>query len=743
MKAKVVLFVLIAGLAALSTGAQSQKTAAPALPSSGIGTYAAQKADSALAPGEKALNLDPIWVQSLPEFYVPFGAGASYFADGGGGSLTGEYRLPFFPMASARAGVEYGYYPLPSAQETASLVSAGIGLGVAYNFIPNFGVKLYSDGGGTLGFFNASSGSYFNPYFKAGLDLYASFPPNLMVSLGGAFLDQIGLFTGFGATLGVSVGLGKPIRVQKFAAPGAKAASPLNRPQLLQSGAKAGSAIEFSKLDIKDIYPVFYKYYDDHPIGTLVLHNSEKSPMQQVKIGVWIKEYMTDAREVLGPAKLDPGQEASIDLFALLKKDILSNTEDTKVTANLSIKYLLNGKQVTKDSVQTIRVLKRNSLTWDDDRKAAAFVTPNDPTTVKFAKNVASIVNGKGNTFVEQNIRLAAAIHDSLSLYGLTYATDPVATLNSDNKTVDYIQFPQQTLDYRGGKCSDFSALYASLFEALGIETAFITIPGHIFMAISLSLSPDDARASFTHKDDLIIIANKVWLPIEITLRDGGFVKAWQMGAKEWRENLAMNQAKFYPVHEAWKTYEAVGFSAAESNVQIPAGDKIVAAYSADLDAFVKGEMGQQETTLQVAVTKAADTVAKQKALNGLAVLHSRFGLYDQAQKEFELVLSKGDYMPALLNLGNIYFMKNDDEKALEFYNRAAKKAPTNSTVLLSIARANHAMENYSSSKKAYDALVAVNPDLAQRFSYLGLKGEEATRAADASGLRGTVIWEQ
>jgi tetratricopeptide (TPR) repeat protein len=308
---------------------------------------------------------------------------------------------------------------------------------------------------------------------------------------------------------------------------------------------------------------------------------------------------------------------------------------------------------------------------------------------------------------------------------------------------VDYIQFPQQTLDYRSGKCSDFSALYASMFEAVGVETAFITIPGHIYMAVALTLSPDDARAAFTHKDDLIIIDNKVWLPIEITLREGGFMKAWQEGAKEWRENLSKKQAVLYPLHTAWKTYEPVGYSTTTSDIKIPADDQIAKAMSLDLDAFVKGEMGQQELVLTSALSKATTQAAKSKALNSLAVLHSRFGLYDQAVSEFNQVLAKDEYVPALVNIGNIYFLRAGYDKALEFYNRAAKKAPNNPTVLLCVARANHALENYSIAKKAYASLQAVNPDLAKQFAYLDLRGDEATRAADVSGVKGTVVWSE
>jgi tetratricopeptide (TPR) repeat protein len=555
-----------------------------------------------------------------------------------------------------------------------------------------------------------------------------------MLTVGGSFLYQVGLYMGVGASLGVSYGLGTPIAVQKFEN------APANLPQ---KAVPLKTGVEFSLVNVADVYPVFYKFYDDHPIGSAYIHNWEKSAVQNVKVSVWVKEYMTDPKEVQGPDRIEPGKDATFDLYALFRKDVLDNTEDTKVSANVSLSYVMNGKPITTSSVQTLKILKRNSLTWDDDRKAAAFVSPNDPTAVKFAKNVASIVSGKGNTSVEPNIRMAAAIHDALTLYGLTYTADPVATLNSDNKTVDYIQFPQQTLDYRSGKCSDFSALYASMFEAVGLETAFITIPGHIYMAVALSLGADDARAAFTHRDDLIIKDNKVWLPIEITLREGGFVKAWQLGAKEWRENLAKNQAVLYPLHDAWKVYAPVGFANTTTDIKLPADAQIVKAMSDDLVAFVKGEMGQQETTLLAAANKATGQAAKSKALNSLAVLHSRFGLYDQAIKEYQQILAKDEYLPALINFGNIYFMQAAYDKALEFYNRAAKKSPKNATVLLCVARANHALENYSIAKKAYADLQAVNPDLAAQFAYLDLRGDEATRAADASGLRRTVVWSE
>ena len=695
-----------------------------------------------------AAGVLPLSFEITPAASIPILDSRQQFITGSLVELSGLFHLPFLPLAFLNAELGYGNLPL-KASSSVSVLSAGAGVGVELGLLPWLSAKLRGSGGYYYGYLADSTiqvggGS---PYLYGGAGFDFAMSPGIGVGVEVGYRNYLGVYQGLEAALSTRVALGGATQAAGTSGtPVEKQPLPL-KPAPLQTEqtqpTKPGTGLELSKINVQDIYPIFYKFYDNHPIGTALLHNSENTPVQNVKVSVFVKEYMDNPKEAKGPDKIDPGAEAIIDLYGLFKKDVLNNTEDTKVSTNISLQYTLGGKTVSSNYVQTIKILKRNALTWDDDRKAAAFVSPNDPTAVRFAKNVAAIVNGQGNQAVEPNIRLAAAIHNALTLYGITYTSDPVATLNSDNKTVDYIQFPQQTLDYRSGKCSDFSALYAAMFEAVGLETAFITIPGHIYMAVALTLNPDEARAAFTRKDDLIILNDKVWLPIEITMREGGFVKAWQYGAKEWRENLAKKQAVLYPLRDAWKVYEPVGYVSTTTEIKIPPEDKIILAFNNDLDAFVKGEMGQQEAVLLAAVNKATTTAAKSKALNTLAVLHSRFGLYDQAIKEFQQVLAKDEYVPSLINIGNIYFVQGNDEKALEFYNRASVKAPNNPVVLLCVARTNHALENYSIAKKAYAALQVADSSLASRFAYLDLRGEEATRAAEASGAKGVVLWQQ
>ncbi len=129
-------------------------------------------------------------------------------------------------------------------------------------------------------------------------------------------------------------------------------------------------------------------------------------------------------------------------------------------------------------------------MTWDDDRKAAAFVTSTDPDVLLFAKNTASDAGSKANPpAINATFRIAMALFQAMNLQGVSYVTDPTTPYESSSKNktaLDFLQFPMQTLAYRAGDCDDLSILYAALLEAAGIRTAFITVPGHIYVAFDL-----------------------------------------------------------------------------------------------------------------------------------------------------------------------------------------------------------------------------------------------------------------
>ena len=123
-------------------------------------------------------------------------------------------------------------------------------------------------------------------------------------------------------------------------------------------------------------------------------------------------------------------------------------------------------------------------------------------------------------------------------------------------------------------------------------------------MAVSLGETPDQARKDFLSPDDLILVGDKSWLPIETTQRDSGFVEAWQTAAKEWRENQAKGLADLYPVHDAWALYEPVGFASDMGNIALPDADKVASAYLQELVHFIDSEIYPEVARLQAEIQR-------------------------------------------------------------------------------------------------------------------------------------------
>ncbi len=54
----------------------------------------------------------------------------------------------------------------------------------------------------------------------------------------------------------------------------------------------------------------------------------------------------------------------------------------------------------------------------------------------------------------------------------IVYVSDPRAS-------VEYVQFPEQTFELKGGDCDDLSVAYCSILESVGIQTALVDYKGN------------------------------------------------------------------------------------------------------------------------------------------------------------------------------------------------------------------------------------------------------------------------
>jgi hypothetical protein len=477
-----------------------------------------------------------------PGISIPLGEDSEIFTLGGGTNIAARLDFPLLSKLDINAifGLGYDFTPV-KADTSLSTLSIGAGGGITWEFIPRLRIGGYAKGGYFYSLLNDTSGVPEGEDKTGGGNLFLSGGVNF------AFRLFPTVSIGVDASYRNLLALNKSIIVALAASYHFKTG-----PVIIE---RVGP---FKDLDLYDIefetlFPVFFKYYDDHIIGRAVLHNTGESPIEDIKVNFFVEEYMVNPKLCSAPQKLKPGQEGDVEFYGLFTDKVLDISESTKVSARITVECTMNGKEYRNEYIETIRLHDRNAITWDDDRKAAAFVTMKDPTVLRFAKSVAGAVKNKVGRAINSNLLMAIAMHEALTIYGMSYVVDPSTPYKEFSRkelSLDYLQFPKQSLEYKAGDCDDLSILYSALLESVGVETAFITVPGHIYMAFSLNMLHSEAKKQFLMSEDLIFIDQKIWLPVEVTEISGGFLKAWETGAKEWREYepKPKGQAGLYPL---------------------------------------------------------------------------------------------------------------------------------------------------------------------------------------------------
>lgn len=655
-----------------------------------------------------------------PGAVIPLGEDKDIFTAGGCLDINGRLKFPLLSNIDINALLGLGCNHIPvKAGTSLSTISIVAGSGIAWNFIKRFSLCGYAKGGYFYSLIEEKRGAVM-PFLSFGINFAFRLWPTVSLGVDASYRNL------FDINKSLIIALSSAYHFPAGPYKG-KRARPIKNLDLY--------GIEFER-----IFPVFFKYYDDHSMGGALLHNKGESAIEDIKISFFVEEYM--ANPVLCDAlqELKPGEEKRVELYALFMNKILEISESRKVSAKITVECIMNGREYQNEYIETIRICSRNAITWDDNRKAAAFVTTKDPTVLRFSNNVAGAVKDKVSRAVNSSLLTAMAMHEALTLYGMNYVID-----SSKKLSVDYLQFPKQSLEHKAGACDDLSILYSALLESVGVETAFITVPDHMYLAVSLNMLPSEAEKQFPLSEDLIHLNNKTWLPVEVTALEGGFLKAWDRGLRKWREHEPSGQARLYPIHESWEVYNPVDFSGEAEAIILPDENQLVSLFLNEVDKLTEREISPKVAKLHEEISRSKVNL---KAMNRLGVLYARHGLYDKAEAEFRKILLIEEYLPALLNMANLLFLNYDYEKSMEYCERASGKTPEDPRALLCLARVHQALENYDSAELAYKKLKIIDPEQAERFACLELKGngenaDRAPEAGNASEASRAVIWEE
>jgi tetratricopeptide (TPR) repeat protein len=683
---------------------------------------------------QEPANTSALTLKLTPGLDIPLGATAERHTPGGSGVFTAGFGLPLKLPLYISGDLSYTLLPFDlESSKQLSLLGAGSGVGLEKQIKGRLFGNVYLKGGYYYGFTEDDSGetvSGGNPYLWGGAEIDYYLGQSITLTVGGLYKSYLGSSEPLATTASVYLGTSYRSYLGREGSPFA-----LQPP-------KPGR-LQVSDISFDDVFPVFYQYYDDKPIGRTRIKNLEKGTVRDLRVSLFIKQYMDSPKVYELPEELGKNEEIEIPLYALFNDRVLEITEGTKVAAEISLDYRVRGEPRSQVERATLSLNHRNAAIWDDDRRAAAFVTANDPAVLRLGKSTAGLARQHGYPGLDLNLRIAVALHQALAEYGMSYVVDrstPYAEFVEKKYAIDFLQFPRQTLEYRAGDCDDLSILYAALLEAVSVETAFVTVPGHIYIAFALQMTPGEARRFFLNPDSLIEKEGQVWLPLEVTEIKGGFLKAWDLGAQAWRNHAAAGAAAFYPVHAAWNIFAPVGLPGEGPALDLPAEKTAASAYERELNRFIERELFPRVKQLRAEISRSG---GDPKPANRLGVLYARYGRQEEARQEFQKILARQEYLPALVNLGNIYYLNNELEQARQYYQRAYKKAPDNPAILVSLAKVAHDLEEYGEADETYNKLKAVSPELAERFDYLAMQTTGTARAADISQKREMVVWEE
>jgi WD40 repeat protein/tetratricopeptide (TPR) repeat protein len=471
-------------------------------------------------------------------------------------------------------------------------------------------------------------------------------------------------------------------------------------------------------LSIQGVFPALYRYYAENSIGQATLQNTGSNTITGLSVRFFVPGLMKTPTDAPVSPALGVGQSLDVGIRAIFDSTVLDRSEGVSVPAELTVQYSSGGKTYTEAVTRPIGILNRNALRWTDDKKVGAFMVINDPAFLRFSGQVMGMVDDTTTTLLTRNFLSAVRMFAALTASGLRYVVNPSSpyeSLSRDSTAIDFVRFPIETLDAKSGDCSDLSVLYDSLLESVGVDTAYITTPGHIFTAFKLGMSSELASRLFAKPEDLIIRDGTTWIPIETTLVDQGFMKAWQTAAVEWREGKSSGVAGFFTAREAWQVYAPSGFVGTQSSA-IPARERVVELFNGELNAFRAAALGPREKELLDKLQGAPSPVSE----NRLGVLYAQFGLLTKALERFEKAVSTKAYLPAMVNAANVYSIQQDYGRAQEYLKRAEKLEPDNARVLIALAFSLYQSGNTSDATSMFDRASRIDPALAFRYPLQG-----------------------
>jgi tetratricopeptide (TPR) repeat protein/DNA-binding beta-propeller fold protein YncE len=436
--------------------------------------------------------------------------------------------------------------------------------------------------------------------------------------------------------------------------------------------------VEIARTSFPPLFPSLKEYYRQHPIGAIELFNTRNSDIGDIRLILIIPNITNNWVEVKNLTVL-PNSTLTVDIFATINGSIFTQSEGSEqdVAAEVRLEYSYDGKAYSERENLDLKVLNNQAMNWNERKQMGCFVNPEDANLRGFVVNsILPVFADQPQPQISPNILQAMQIYDFLHANEVRYLSDPNARMVSD-LTLDYIQYPFQTLELKRGDCDDLLVLMASLLSVIGIETGFIDLPGHVVLVLDSGMDAEAITNSGLNIQHFIYRDQRFWLPVETTLLGReGFNRSWLAAIQAYQlvfdGGVLPDLIQFA---ESQQSYPPVDYSGVPNSGKYANRVQALETYSDDLEKI----MLLSQITLEEEYVRTLERYPDNLFVkNQYALWCVGQNKADTAQRLWrETLEADPQNFPALVNLANLLVERQDYDQARNHY-LAALKADRN-----------------------------------------------------------------
>jgi hypothetical protein len=498
-------------------------------------------------------------------------------------------------------------------------------------------------------------------------------------------------------------------------------------------------SLRFKNVQVPDLFAAMQSYYVENPAGSVVIENTESQEITDVEVSFMQNGFMDSPTPSASFDVIGPGEEQEIDLFASFNSRVFETEGVTPLTGEVIVQYRHRGRPAEQRASVTYDLHDKTALTWTDDRKMGAFMTPSDSALQNYGSFIVRSTRERELDQLSTPFQRAAAVYTALDALGIVYQIDPASPftqVQENTVLVDSVSLPRNTLTRLTGDCDDLTALYASILESMGVETGFMTTPGHIYVAVNTEVAASQYRLIHPERDMTLIIDDEVWVPVEITLLGSSdFLDAWRTGMDEWQRYANETESRgFYRTRAAQQAFRPVSLTQRDLGLQyVQTADEIRRDFNSLLD--------RHTNTVLAAYRQEAEDSGDPRSYNRYGIVAAQLGNSAEARRAFnQAVRLAPQSLDPRINLGSLLFLNEDYRQALEVYREALElsstvprlRPSTRVTLLINMSRVHYQLEQFRDAGRFFELASSVDNELVQEFSYLAQASDQ--QGARASG---------